>query len=100
MHHVRLLNFSEFYKHSSRGEGLPDKTVNLNDNLGEITLVAIRDSAFSRHAWLVNAFNGNTVDPNERYYKKLCCARVVSENCYGMSKEKSYKRKLNEGNTT
>ena len=86
-HDARLLKFSQFYKDTIHGEGLPDKTISLGDNFGEIPLVTIGDSAFPRHAWLVKAFNEYTVVPKERYFnKKLCSARVVSENCFGMWK--------------
>ena len=84
-HDARLLKFSKFYEKTLQGIGLPNKTVSLGEDLGEIPLVTIGDSAFPRHAWLVKGFNENTVDPRERYFnKKLCSARVVSENCYGM----------------
>ena len=86
-HDARLLKFSKFSKKTLQGIGLPNKTVSLGEDLGEIPLVTIGDSAFPRHAWLVKGFNENTVDPRERYFdKKLCSARVVSENCYGMCK--------------
>ena len=86
-HDARLLKFSKFSKKTLQGIGLPNKTVSLGEDLGKIPLVTIGDSAFPRHAWLVKGFNENTVDPRERYFnKKLCSARVVSENCYGMCK--------------
>ena len=48
-------------------------------NEGEILLITIGDSAFPQ------IFNENTCDLKEKCFnKKLCSARVVTENVYGM----------------
>ena len=50
-------------------------------------MVTLGDSAFPRLTWLINGFNENTRDLEERYFnKKLYSARVVTENAYGMLK--------------
>ena len=47
------------------------------------------DTAFTRLEWLLKCFSEYTRDLKERYYnKKLCSARVVTENAYGMLKGK------------
>ena len=51
------------------------------------SLVILGDSSFPRLPRLIKSFNENTRDPKERYFnKKLCSARVVTENAYGMLK--------------
>ena len=54
---------------------------------GNIVLVTIGDIAFPKHAWLLKGYNEDTRDPKQRYFNtKLCSARVVTENAYGMLK--------------
>ena len=84
-HDARFLRSTGLFKKILRGQGLPNKTINLGDEFGEIPLVTIGDSAFPRFPWLVKGFNSMTVDPKERYYNsKLCSARVVTEDAYGL----------------
>ena len=46
------------------------------------------DTAFTCLEWLLKCFNEYTRDLKERYYnKKLCSARVVTENAYGVLKK-------------
>ena len=81
---ARLLRYSILFKDIQRGDGIPNKSIILGD-FGEIPLVTIGDTAFHRLEWLLKCFNENTRDLKEHYYnKKLCSARVVTENAYGM----------------
>ena len=44
-------------------------------------------SAFSQYAWLLEMYNKNTQDKQQKYFnKRLCGARVVTENLYGTLK--------------
>ena len=50
-------------------------------------LVTIGNTAFSGLEWLFKCFNENMRDLKEHYCnKKLCSARLVAENSYGMLK--------------
>ena len=52
-----------------------------------IPLVTIGDTAFLKHAWLLKGYNEDMRDPKQRYFKtKICSARVVTKNAYGMLK--------------
>ena len=87
-HDARLLRHSSLYKDISNGDGIPNKSIDLGD-AGKIPLATVGDSAFPRLSWLIKGFNENTRDPKERYFnKKLCSARVVTENAYGMLKSR------------
>ena len=67
---------------------IPDRVVQLGD-FGKILLVTIGDSAFPQSAWLIKAYNENTRGNLKKYFnKRLCGARVVTENAYGMLKER------------
>ena len=69
-----------------QGNILPDINIHL-DGAGEIPLVTIGDRAFPRHPWLLKGYNEGTTDPQQKYFnKKLCSARVVTENAFGMLK--------------
>ena len=88
-HDARFLRNTSLYRKILHGDALPNKTVNLGDDYGEIPLVTIGDSAFPRFPWLVKGFNSNTIDPKERLYNlKLSSACVVTENAYGMLKSR------------
>ena len=70
--------------------------------LWEIPLVTIGDNAFPQHSLFLKAYKEDTKVDKERYFnKKLCSARVVTENCYGILKgrwrilHKNTERKLN-----
>ena len=85
-HDSRLLRQSKVFKDILPGKGLPNAFLNLGDGLGEIPLVTVGDTAFPQFAWLVKAFP-DTRDPKKRFFNtKLCGARVVTENAYGMLK--------------
>ena len=86
-HDARLLRRSKAFTDIVSGNALPDKAIILSEDIGDIPLITIGDSAFPRYSWLLKMFNENTQDPKEKYFnKKLCSARVVAENCYGMLK--------------
>ena len=54
---------------------------------GKIPLVTVGDTTFLKHAWLIKVFHEDTSDRRENFFnKKLCSARVVCENAYGMLK--------------
>ena len=86
IHDACLLRYSTLFQEITLRNIIPNKGINLGD-AGEITLVMIGDSAFPRLEWLIKGFNENTRNQKERCFnKKLCSARVVSENAYGMLK--------------
>ena len=86
IHDVRLLRHTTLLHEISSGNIIPNKGINLGV-AGEIPLVTMGDSAFPRLQWLIKGFSENTRDQKERYFnKKLCNARVVSENARGMLK--------------
>ena len=69
-----------------KGGAIPRKTLNLGD-FGEIPLVTIGDSAFPSYPWLLKCYSDKCKEQQQRYFNvKLCSARVVTENCYGMLK--------------
>ena len=48
-------------------------------------MIAIGDSEFPRHSWLLKSYKEDTRDPQQKYFnKKLCSARAVTENAYEM----------------
>ena len=83
-HDAGLLRYSTLFKDIKSGGSIPNKSIILED-FGEIPLVTIGDTAFPRVEWLLKCFIESTHDLNGRYYnKKLCSARVVTENAYDM----------------
>ena len=85
-HDSRLLKNTRLYQQLSEGEIFPNKCLHLGHS-GEIPLVTIGDSAFPQHSWFLKAYKEDTKVDKERYFnKKLCSARVVTGNCYGMLK--------------
>ena len=51
--------------------------------------MAIGDSAFPQHLWLLKAYKEDKKVDKERYFnKKLCSTQIVTENCYGMPKRR------------
>ena len=55
--------------------------------LAKYLLLQFCYSAFPRHPWLLKNYSKNTSDPQQKYFnKKLCSARVVTENAFGMLK--------------
>ena len=85
-HDARMLRSTRIYQQILAGEVIPNRIMNLEGG-EEIPLVTGGDSAFPRHPWLLKGYNEDTRDPQQRYFnKKLCSARVVTENAYGMLK--------------
>ena len=85
-HDARLLAESSIYSDIINGNVIPDRIVQLGD-FGEITLVIMGDSAFPLFAWLIKAYNDNTRDNHKKCFnKRVCGARVVTGNAYGMLK--------------
>ena len=85
-HDARMLKSTRMYHRILNGDVLPNRAMYL-DGSGEIPLVTVGDSALPRHPWLLKCYNEETRDPQQRYFnKKLCSARVVTENAYGMLK--------------
>ena len=83
-----MLRNNNVYKDILAGDVIPNKGISL-DNSGKIPLVTIGDSAFPKHAWSIKVFNEETRDPEQRLFnKKLCSARVVTENAFGMLKSR------------
>ena len=86
IHDARLLRYSALSKDIQRGGGIPNKSIILGD-FGEIPLVTIGDTVFPRLEQLLKCFSENTPNLKKRYDNlKLCSARVVTENAYGMLK--------------
>ena len=87
-----LLKYSALFKDIQSGCGIPNKSMILG-NFGQIPLINIGHTAFPRLDWLLKCFNENTCDLKEWYYnKRLCSARVVTQNAYGMlAKGESFK---------
>ena len=81
-----MLCNSAIYQKKFTGHTVPDRVINLGEN-GKIPLVTVGDTAFPKHAWLIKVFREDTSDRREKYFnKKLCSARIVCENAYGMLK--------------
>ena len=84
----RMLRGTSLYEKIISGNIIPDKRTTLGD-FGNIPLVTIGDTAFPKQAWLLKGYSEDTHDPKQRYFnRKICSARVVSENAYGMLKRK------------
>ena len=85
-HDARMLRNSAIYQKIVTGHAIPDRVIDLGEH-GKIPLVTVGDTAFPKHAWLIKVFREDTSDRREKYFnKKLCSARVVCENAYGMLK--------------
>ena len=85
-HDARLLKESSIYSDIINGNVIPDRVIQLGD-FGEISLVTIGESAFPQLVWLIKAYIENTRDNQKKYFnKRLCGARVVTENTYGLLK--------------
>ena len=86
-HDARMLRNTSLFKEIVDGNKLPKKSFNLED-MGEIPLLTIGDYAFPRFPWLIKAYTESPrMTQQQKYFnRKLCSARVVVENCYGMLK--------------
>ena len=85
-HDARMLRNSTVYQKIVTWNAIPDIVIDLGGH-GKIPLVTVGDTVFPKHAWLIKVFREDTSDRTEKYFnKKLCSARVVFENAYGMLK--------------
>ena len=85
-HDARLLKSASIYSDIINGLVIPDRKMALW-NFGEIPLVTIGDSTFPRFSWLIKSYNEYATDKQQKYFnKRLCGARVVTENAYGTLK--------------
>ena len=86
-HDARMLRNTSLFNKIINGEKLPQRTFDLG-GMGEIPLLTIGDSAFPRFPWLIKAYTESPrMTLQQKYFNsKLCSARVVVENCYGMLK--------------
>ena len=83
-HDARMLRNSAIYQKIVTGHAIPDRVIDLGKH-GKIPFVTAGDNAFPEHAWLIKVFREDTSDRRQKYFnKKLCSARVVCENPYGM----------------
>ena len=71
-----VLRHSPLFHQVSNGEKIPNKTINLGDDIEETPLVTVGDSAFPRFEWLIKSFNENTNDPKEHFFNEKLCIRV------------------------
>ena len=66
------------------GEKLPKQVFHLGE-FGQVPLLTIGDCAFPQYPWLVKGyFEAPNLSLQQKYIKRLCSARVVMEDCYGM----------------
>ena len=87
-HDSTILLSRLLYETIISGNIIPDKGITLGD-FENIPLVTTGDTAFPKHAWLLKDYNELTRYPKQRYLnKKLCSARVVTENAYDMLKRR------------
>ena len=84
--HARLLHLTKVFSEIQSGRAIPQPYLDLGEDLGEIPLALLRDTAFPQFAWLLKAFS-ESKDPNKCYFNViLYSARVVTENASGMLK--------------
>lgn len=82
---ARFLRNTRFSKQILQGKGVPDKSLYLGEENGEMLLTVIGDSAFARLSCSLKSFNSVTENPKERYYNLiLSSAQVVTKNAYGI----------------
>ena len=88
-HDTSFLHNTGLFKQILNGQILPDKTVDLRDQCGKITLSTVGDLAFPRLSWLLKNFDCNTNNERKRYYNiKVKSVRAITENCCGMLKRR------------
>ena len=83
---TRMLKNTQLYQKILESNAIPKLNICL-EGAGTVSMVTIGDSARPRHSWLLKSYKENTGDPQQKYFnKKLCFARMVTENAYGMLK--------------
>ena len=83
---ARLLKESSIFDKILKGDVLPARVISLGD-FRYVPLVTVGESAFPQFSWLIKGYNENTRDKQQRCFKKkLCGARVVTENANGILK--------------
>ena len=83
---ARILKNTQLYQQILEGDAIPKLNICL-EGAGTVPMVTIGDCAFPRHSWLLKSYKEDTRNPRQKYLnKKLCSARVVTENAYGMLK--------------
>ena len=86
-HDACLLKHKSLFKEMPNGERIPNQSISLGD-LGLIQLITIGDAVFRWLQWFIKS-SGSTQDQKERFFnEKLCSARVITENLYGILKER------------
>ena len=81
-----MLKNTQLYQKILEGNAIPKLNICL-EGAGTVPMVTIGDSGFPRHSWLLKSYKEDTRNPRQKYLnKKLCSARVVTENAYGMLK--------------
>ena len=85
-HDARMLRNSAIYQKIVTGYTISDRVIDLGEH-GKILLVNVGNTTFPKHTWLIKVFREDTSDRRKKYFnKKLCSARVICENAYGMLK--------------
>ena len=85
-HDARMLKNTQLYQKRLEGDAIPKLNICLA-GAGTTPMVTVGDSAFPPISWLSKSYKDDTRDPQQKHFnKKLCSARVVTENAYGMLK--------------
>ena len=85
-HDLRLLRSCDIHSDIEAGHVLPHRCLNLHPN-GEVPFTTVGDSVFNTHSWHLKPYREGKRVPKQRYFnRRLCSARVVSQNAYGMLK--------------
>ena len=83
---AKMIKSTHIYREILNGKVISNRKLHLESG-GEISLITVGDSAFSRYLRLLKVYNEETLDPQQRYLKKkLYSVRVVTENAHGMLK--------------
>ena len=83
---AKMIKSTHIYREILNGKVISNRKLHLESG-GEISLITVGDSVFSRHLGLLKVYNEETLDPQQRYLKKkLYSVRVVTENAYGILK--------------
>ena len=86
---AKLLKESSIFHKILKRDVLPDRVTSLGD-FGYVPLVTVGDSASPQFSRLIKGYNENTRDKQQRYFnKRLCGARVTTENASGILKGRS-----------